>query len=312
MRSLGLQNYGSILLHLTTSERKMLYKRKAQGRNIPMQTPAQKGLKKGDKSSDVTLLQGYLRRFGYIDSNQDDLLADEKANNNYASSISLRPQQFDDTIDVALRRLQQFYRLPTTGILDEKTIDLMSQPRCGNPDIRISEKLDMFFEGNPKWQAFNLSYQIENYTLALSKEVVNSAIAYAYNQWSSVVPFKFTSTGSSDANIKLSFQRRNHHMNGSEYCPRVFDGPKGEVAHAFPPQTGVVHFDDDEGWTDNPSPPSTQKDLYAAALHETGHTLGLNHSPDPDAVMYARHTDGRRRLYSEDIQNIRQLYGVTG
>jgi hypothetical protein len=219
---------------------------------------------------------------------------------------------FDGITDTALKRLQDFYKLPTTGILDEKTISLISRSRCGYPDIKFYEEntiiSETLYRGHPKWPTYNLSYQIVNYTLGLSQEAIRSAIAYAFEQWSSVVPFNIRSTDSSDANIKLSFVRLGHNLGNARCTP--FDGPGGIVAHAFPPQTGAVHFDDDESWTDDSHPSSIYKDLYAAALHETGHILGLDHSPDANAVMYAIHTDGRRKLYTDDIQNIQLLYGV--
>ncbi len=52
-------------------------------------------------------------------------------------------------------------------------------------------------------------------------------------------------------------------------------------------------------------------DLDTTVLHELGHALGLDHSANPDAVMFARATGGesRRRLTADDIAGLRSLYG---
>ena len=52
--------------------------------------------------------------------------------------------------------------------------------------------------------------------------------------------------------------------------------------------------------------------LFAVAVHEFGHTLGLLHSPDPGAVMYpsynfVTHTDFQ--LSFQDVKDIQKMYG---
>uniref|UniRef100_K7FWH5 Peptidase M10 metallopeptidase domain-containing protein n=1 Tax=Pelodiscus sinensis TaxID=13735 RepID=K7FWH5_PELSI len=66
------------------------------------------------------------------------------------------------------------------------------------------------------------------------------------------------------------------------------DGPGGMVAHAFfpgdPQRAGHVHFDSDEDWTFR-SPDDYGTDLFAVAVHEFGHSLGLSHSPAKRSIM---------------------------
>ncbi len=53
----------------------------------------------------------------------------------------------------------------------------------------------------------------------------------------------------------------------------------------------------------------TPDSLFSTALHEFGHTLGLDNSSNPDSVMYA-HLNGNNALHASDIAGVRQLYGV--
>ncbi len=54
----------------------------------------------------------------------------------------------------------------------------------------------------------------------------------------------------------------------------------------------------------------TQIDLESVTVHELGHILGLGHSQDPNAVMYASIGEGvvKRDLQQDDINGIQTLY----
>jgi len=100
--------------------------------------------------------------------------------------------------------------------------------------------------------------------------------------------------------------------------PFPFDGAGGVLAHAFYPgsNTGVagdVHFDDDEHYSyDNrPVEGEVGRDLMWVTTHEHGHTLGLDHSHERDAIMYPWYTGYKKdfALKLDDINGIRSLYG---
>lgn len=72
-----------------------------------------------------------------------------------------------------------------------------------------------------------------------------------------------------------------------------------------------MEFDPDWNWTTG-SP--TSVDLESVALHEFGHALGLNHSADGGAVMFASYSSGsqKRTPTSDDVDGLFAIYGSQG
>ena len=77
----------------------------------------------------------------------------------------------------------------------------------------------------------------------------------AFKQWSDVTPLTFSEVTdpSHGADIKIQFGRRKH--NPKEPRLRYFDGPGGDIAHAYLPNSnwgdldGDIHFDDEDMFT---------------------------------------------------------------
>ncbi|MCB0032670.1 MAG: matrixin family metalloprotease, partial [Anaerolineales bacterium] len=67
-----------------------------------------------------------------------------------------------------------------------------------------------------------------------------------------------------------------------------------------------LRFDNDERWSNTGF---QDVDLLTVAVHEIGHALGLGHSRDPRAIMYASYAGPRRTLSADDIAGIQELYG---
>ena len=67
----------------------------------------------------------------------------------------------------------------------------------------------------------------------------------------------------------------------------AFDKSGGTLAHAFFPQqgraSGDIHFDDDEFWTLGSF---SGINLTQVAVHEIGHSLGLEHTNVRGAIMF--------------------------
>ncbi|KAK5878743.1 hypothetical protein CesoFtcFv8_024124 [Champsocephalus esox] len=79
-------------------------------------------------------------------------------------------------------------------------------------------------------------------------------------------------------------------------------------------QLGDTHFDDDEAWTFR-SPDTHGMDLFAVAVHEFGHAIGLVHTSAIESIMrpYYQGPVGDPLKYDlpyEDKVRVWQLYGV--
>jgi predicted Zn-dependent protease len=262
-----------------------------------------KTLNQGESHQDVERLASYLETAGYLQRGVRD-----------------GNQMLGPNIGAAVRRYQAYRGLPVTGTLDEATLrDLNSVVRYDpQPDVPPGAPLgelgvsEGFVTAGTKWGTQRLRYSFTNVSPDVTAERQRAACRCALKLWSQVVPLYFVEVpDSASPHIRIGFYTGNHGDGSS------FDAAGGVLAHAFypPPNGGDIagdtHFDEAETWTINFRNSGAQPiDLVTVALHEFGHALGLMHSGDSAAVMYAYYGGSRRALTLDDINGMRAQYGI--
>ncbi|XP_036960841.1 matrix metalloproteinase-23 isoform X2 [Acanthopagrus latus] len=168
-----------------------------------------------------------------------------------------------------------------------------------------------------KWDKFKLTYKLLSFpTNLINASDTRRGFAKAFGMWSDVSPFSFREVpADQEADIKIGFYPVNHTDCLQSYLHHCFDGITGELAHAFFPPTGEIHFDDHEYWILGNMRFSWKKgvwltDLVHVATHEIGHVLGLMHSMDPKAIMHLNATlTGRKLITQDEVWGMHRLYG---
>lgn len=177
-----------------------------------------------------------------------------------------------------------------------------SFPAKGGTDATIAE-----YQAISQWDKLEIAYFFINDTTKLSSDSERDLVRQAFSLWEAQTALTFTETSSrAAADIMIGWASGDH----GDGDP--FDGPGDVLAHAsfpnpFDDRTVFLHFDDDERWVDS----NTQNvDLLTVAAHEIGHTLGLGHSSDTDALMFPSYRGPHRFLSADDIVGMQSLYGI--
>lgn len=150
-----------------------------------------------------------------------------------------------------------------------------------------------------------LTYNIAGSANGLTQAETNAVIEKAFDIWSEVADINFVPTSQRGLNrsMDISF--------GS------IDGPGGTLAQAYYPDdvnpsriAGDIQFDNAEQWENGNSKGAAAFDLLWVAVHEIGHSLGLDHSNDPSSVLKDSVSPNQQfvGLTQSDINAIQSLY----
>ncbi|XP_032970151.1 matrix metalloproteinase-23 isoform X3 [Rhinolophus ferrumequinum] len=94
----------------------------------------------------------------------------------------------------------------------------------------------------------------------LSPSETRRGLAAAFRMWSDVSPFSFREVAPEQpSDLRIGFYPVNHTDCLESALHHCFDGPTGELAHAFFPPHGGIHFDDSEYWVLGPTRYSWKK-----------------------------------------------------
>lgn len=211
----------------------------------------------------------------------------------------------------------------------------MKRPRCGNPDLgtvnsitrpvnvdrpeTLTQNLgrsgknkapEKYVAQSNSWPKKNLKWFIEQYPQAQQvikdKDQINRIFRQAFNDWEKYSGLTFEMAKDKKfADLKIKFNSKEH---GDGY---PFDGQGATLAHAFYPQAGDIHFDDDERFTDKYKNEEDHYTLRLVAAHEIGHALGLAHSYEEDSLMFPVYQQFKAdyNISTDDQTGIQSLYG---
>jgi predicted Zn-dependent protease len=261
-----------------------------------------RGLTLGSEGEAVISLQTQLEATGYLAKSTDE-------------ADTVRPRatwgDLDESTHFALKTYQGFYRLATTGIVDEATLAMLRLPRCGVPDnpYRALYKLS---EPMQKWKRNRITWARKNNYSEMSAAQTRSAVAEAFSWWCKATPLQFTEMLDNVLeDISIAFGQIPLPYGNS---PTVIglaataSVPSGVMEDLFRTIThSAITMKDPLAsgtWSLEQSP-----NLVRGIAHEIGHALGLDHSDVPSAVMWPAIAGNSQFLDGDDIDAITTLYG---
>ena len=232
----------------------------------------------------------------------------QEATTTAAATASTTTSQAEETTAVAPAGDSSYKRgtvLPLSVAAEEfvKSVYQWAQPDGVGTNITITYSYSNLLDG-----------QIEGLTNDQIKQAIEESLAL----WASYAPLDFVEVEddgptptASDSSYTASGRPQ------IRFGYHTIDGASGStLAHSFYPYSetdglaGDVHFDVDEDWSG-----AEGGYFLEVALHEIGHSLGLDHVSDVDAIMNPIIQErfaslGVGYLLQDDIDGIQDIYGA--
>ncbi|XP_067946381.1 50 kDa hatching enzyme-like [Watersipora subatra] len=241
-------------------------------------------------AAEIHKLTAWLQEFGYLDDNQ-------------SAAAEVRALMLTQ----AIRKLQRYANIAVTGEVDDATMALLDKPRCGQKDFTpAGPRHKRYILLRRRWErGREIDIQFKNHTRDMTIDDQESIISYVIDQWNSAADARLVFHQDGD---QIDFPEINIHHTLYDNRGRPFQ-PYGVLAYAALPRNGDMYFDDTERWAELHTAQPLTFSYTSVALHEMGHSLGLAHSNDPAAVMYAFYGPNRHVLTPDDIAGAVALFG---
>lgn len=226
---------------------------------------------------DILYTIRYLNQYGYL--------------NNITESI-------EDFVS-AVKKFQEFFDLKQDGILDDKTLNELRQPRCSMPDF-ISENSSQY-----KWNKDHITYYIKSRVRNIHPDDYDGVIDECAKDCMSVCGIKISRTNSTNADLILDTGSSRRDELGT---------PGNVLGWAYLPMGDnrqlLMKLDLAENWTIN----INEAGIYLKSVigHEafSGHMMGLSHHNNRCALLfpqYQKHISTPQTCY--EIPQLQDRYG---
>ena len=181
--------------------------------------------------------------------------------------------------------------------------------------IKLSDckNYDEISEINYKvWSKNHLTWSFVNYPKNLIVEHKNSIyyeFSGAFRAWELISDFKFEFLmNTTDADIVITFTSPKH-----ELFPGDYDFADGSLAHAYFPENGDIHMNDNVNWSLSFYYQPNTINMFYVIAHEIGHSLSLNHITDLNSIMFPAYLNRNYDAFnftfkSVDEELIRHMY----
>ena len=177
---------------------------------------------------------------------------------------------------------------------------VMAQDLSEDDEVEVDATDDYVCYGE-KWNKTNLKFYLNNNSTHLTAQERESAINYALSQWADVSEFTFQrvyNEANADIRIKWDYDFQSNSTLGQTIS--TYD--TNTLINAYVD----IHFNDNINWVIGAS--NNGYNLLHVATHELGHALALDHSSDPNAMMYPTYHSSSL-LNADDVCGIWAQYG---